>query len=88
MLISTILLLVCFPARVLGQSCSEGSVHRISQETLRPIRLVPVQSLVAHPSPPYTRMRMEPSINAYSPIGKKRPATRSEGEMVDSDNLW
>ncbi|KAI3342437.1 RTA1 like protein-domain-containing protein [Ustulina deusta] len=87
-LIATTLLLICFPARALGQSWPETSIRRLSQEPLQPIHQAPSQLPVARPSPTYSRMNMKTSMSTYSPRRVNHYTPPPQRGMVDRDELW
>ncbi|KAI1116357.1 hypothetical protein F5Y14DRAFT_79575 [Nemania sp. NC0429] len=88
MLIATIWLLACFPARALGESWSETSVRRLSQRSRRQSHSVSIGPPIAQPSPTYNRMSIKSSGSAHSPRKATYPAPTLQRDMVDSDNLW
>ncbi|KAI1203327.1 hypothetical protein F5X97DRAFT_128979 [Nemania serpens] len=88
MLIATILLLACFPARALGQSWSETTVRKLSQRSQRQSHPVSIGAPVARPSPTYNRMSIKSSTSTYSPRRANYTAPSPQRNMVDSDNLW
>ncbi|KAI1284102.1 RTA1 like protein-domain-containing protein [Xylaria sp. FL0933] len=89
MLMASILLLIYFPARVLGQSWLDTPAGRLPQESLRPIiHQVPAQPPIASPDPTYTRMSMKSSMSACSPRKAKHSVPPPQREMVDRDDLW
>ncbi|KAI1353518.1 RTA1 like protein-domain-containing protein [Xylaria sp. FL0043] len=89
MLMASILLLIYFPARVLGQSWLDTPAGRLPQQSLRPIvHQVPTQPPVASPDPTYTRMSMKSSMSACSPRKANHSVPPPQREMVDRDDLW
>ncbi|KAI0813323.1 RTA1 like protein-domain-containing protein [Xylaria sp. FL0064] len=89
MLMASTLLLIYFPARVLGQSWLDTPAGSLPQEPLRSIiHQVPAQPPIASPDPTYTRMSMKSSMSACSPRKAKHSVPPLQREMVDRDDLW
>ncbi|KAI0431713.1 RTA1 like protein-domain-containing protein [Xylaria sp. FL1042] len=88
MLVATILLLVCFPARVLGQSWPDTPVGRLPQEPLRAIHQVPKPLPVASPGPTYSHMSTKSSMSTGSLRKANHRVPPPQREMVDRDDLW
>ncbi|KAI1428586.1 RTA1 like protein-domain-containing protein [Xylaria sp. FL1777] len=88
MLVATMLLLVCFPARALGRSWPETSTQRLSREPLRPIHHEPSQFHVTRPGPTYSRMNVNSPMHTYAPRTTNHWTPPARRAMVDTDDLW
>ncbi|OTB09291.1 hypothetical protein M426DRAFT_316575 [Hypoxylon sp. CI-4A] len=89
-LLATLMLLVFFPSRILGDSWTEISAtpQRHPRAPLQPIQPAPYELPSAHNSPTYNRMSIKSATTQYSPRKSHHQPPVSQRDMVNSDNLW
>ncbi|KAI2623814.1 hypothetical protein GGS21DRAFT_334852 [Xylaria nigripes] len=86
MLLATILLLLCFPPRVLGTSWTKLHIGGLSREPLRPTRPALARYPISRPKPIH-RLSLRSSASAHMPR-KANCQALPQRDMVNRDNLW
>ncbi|KAI1822097.1 hypothetical protein F4861DRAFT_541267 [Xylaria intraflava] len=87
MLIATVLLLVCFPPRALGEAWSKRAVGRLSRQPPRPVRDPALYQFPLSHLNPTNQMGTQSSASAQ-PARRNPYSAPPQRDMVDPDDLW